>query len=89
MVPLMRIMEKMMMAVDAFLLKSEARKTSVTSEMIPRIKRMTLKGLINARRNRRSVVSFFRPAKLFAPYFSCMASTCSVDKPSGDAPMSL
>ena len=78
-----------MMAVDVFLLKSLACRTSVTSEMMPRIKRVTLKGLINARRSRRSNVSSLRPAKLFVPYFSRMISTWSVDKPSGDAPMSL
>ena len=70
-------------------LKFETCRTSVTSEMMPRIKSVTLKGLINARRSRQSIVSSFRPAKLFAPYFSRIASTCSADKPSGDAPMSL
>lgn len=66
-----------MMAVVAFLAKFETRKTSVTNEIIPRIKRIILNGLIKARRNRRIIVSFFRSVKLFAPYFSLIASTCS------------
>ena len=86
--PLIRIMEKIIIAVVAFLAKLETRKTSVTNEIIPRIKRIILNGLIKARRNRRIVVSFFRSANLFAPYFSLIASTCSWDRPSGDAPIS-
>ena len=65
--PLIRIMEKIMMAVVAFLAKLEARNTSVAKEITPRIKRMMLNGLRKARRSRRVVVSRFRAAKLFAP----------------------
>ena len=60
------------MAVVAFLAKLETRKTSVTNEIIPRIKRITLNGLIKARRNRRIIVSFFAPQtcshRIFFPH---------------------
>ena len=84
----MRIMEKMMRAVVAFLEKSEARKPSVTSEMHPSTKRMTLKGLMNARRSRRSMVSLRRLPKRLDPYFSRCFSTCSGNKPAGELPSS-
>ena len=64
----------MITAVVAFLAKSDARTTSVASEIIPRTRRIILNGLINARRSRGSMVSFFRPEKLFMPYFSPMDS---------------
>jgi len=84
----MRIMEKIMRAVVAFLEKSEAKRPSVTSEMLPSTKRMTLKGLMNARRSRRSMVSLLRLPKQLEPYFSRCRSTCSGDKPAGELPSS-
>ena len=83
----MRIMEKMMRAVVAFLEKSDAKKPSVTSEMHPSTKRITLKGLMKARRSRRSMVSLRRPKQL-EPYSSRCRSTCSGDKPAGELPSS-
>ena len=82
--PLIRVIEKIIMAVVAFLVKSDARTTSVANEIIPRTKRMILNGLINARLSRRSMVSFFRCEKLFAPYLSRITSTCACDRPSCD-----
>ena len=86
--PLIRIMEKMIIAVVAFLAKLDTTKTSVMRETIPRTKRITWNGLINARCNRFIIVSFFRSLKLFFPYFSRIDSICSMVRPSGDVPMS-
>ena len=83
-VPLIKIIEKMITAVVAFLAKFDTRTTSVASEMIPRTKRMILNGLMKARRSSRNMVSFLLCEKLFTPYFSLINSTCDCDRPSPD-----